>query len=388
MDFNLPEETRILKDTVRRFIDNELMPLERSLHGRANSHELPDEIKAPLAAKVRAMGLWAMEAPAEVGGAALSILDHCVVLEEAYRATVGRCLWSSLFFPVLHKLGTPAQKEKYLLPSMRAEFHGAAAFSEPGAAGDLAGISTSVERLNGGWVINGAKCWISYAKSARYVLVLTRLKGTKRHEGMTWFIVDKGTAGFSVGREQHMIHGQPTYELFFQDCFVPDSQLLGEPGQGWAAGEAALYRGRVSISARALGIADRCLELMVDYANQRRTFDKPIASRQAVQWMIADSAMELHAARLMVYDAAWRADQGQEVRTQMAMIKAYTSEMVGRVADRAVQIHGAAGLSDETVVERCYRDVRPMRIYEGTSEAMRSLIAKSVLRKNSSEGLA
>lgn len=383
MDFNLPEETRILKATVRKFVDAELMPLELKLRDRPNSHDLPAEIKAPLQRKVRDMGLWAMEAPAEIGGAGLSILDHCVVIEEVYRATVGRCLWSSLYFPVLYKLGTPAQREKYLMPSMRGEFHGASAYSEPGAAGDLAGISTNCERRDGGWVINGTKCWISYAKTARYVLVFTRLKGTRRNEGITWFIVDAGTPGFTVGREQRMIHGSPTYELFFQDCFVPDSQLLGEPGKGWAAGEAALYRGRVAIAARAIGIAQRCLELMTDYAKTRHTFEKPIASRQAVQWMIADSAMELHAARLMVYDAAWRADAGGDVRTEMAMIKAFTSEMVGRVADRAVQIHGAAGLSDETVVERCYRDVRPMRIYEGTSEAMRSVIAKNILGKSS-----
>lgn len=383
MDFELPEETRILKATVRKFVDAELMPLEIKLRDRPNSHDLPPDVKAPLQKKVRDLGLWAMEAPTEIGGAGLSILDHCVVMEEAYRATVGRCLWSSLYFPVLHKLGTAAQKDKYLLPAMRGEFHGASAYSEPGAAGDLAGITTSCEQRNGGWVINGAKCWISYAKTARYVLVFTRLKGTRRHEGMTWFIVDAGTPGFTLGREQRMIHGSPTYELFFQDCFVPDSQLLGEPGKGWAAGEAALYRGRVSISARAIGIAQRCLELMTDYAKQRHTFEKPIASRQAVQWMIADSTMELHAARLMVYDAAWRAQKGQDVRTEMAMIKAFTSEMAGRVADRAVQIHGAAGLSDETVVERCYRDVRPMRIYEGTSEAMRSVIAKNILGKSS-----
>ncbi len=380
MDLNLPEETRILRETVHRFVEAELMPLERSLPNRSNSHELPADIRKPLEAKVRAMGLWAMEAPIEVGGANLSILDHCVVIEEAYRCTAGRCLWSSLFFPVLYKLGTEEQKEKYLLPAMRGEFHGAAAFSEPGAAGDLAGIQTAASKVEGGWVLNGTKCWISNADSARFVLVLTRIKGTQRHEGMTWFIVDKETPGFSVGRQQNMIHGQPTFELFLQDCFVAESQLLGKPGDGWAASESALYRGRVSISARALGIASRCLDLMVDYAKQRHTFGQPLASRQAIQWMIADSAMELHAARLMVYDAAWRAQEGQDVRTQMAMIKTFATEMAGRVADRAVQVHGAAGLSDETILERCYRDVRPMRIYEGSSEAMRSVIARNILK--------
>ena len=330
--------------------------------------------------KVRALGLWAMEAPEEIGGGGLGLLDHCIVMEEAYRCTAGRSLWSSLFFPVLNTLGTPEQKEKYLIPGIKGEFHGASAFSEPNAAGDLAGIQTSAGKVDGGWKLNGTKCWISHAKSAKFVLVLTRLKGTTRHEGMTWFIVDAGTDGFSVGREQRMIHGQSTYELFLNDCVVTDSQLLGEPGQGWGAGESALYRGRVMISARAIGIAQRCYEMMIDYAKIRHTFGKPLSSRQAIQWMIADSATDLHASRLMVYEAAWRAQQGQEVRTQMAMIKAFTSEMAGRIVDRAVQIHGAAGLSDETILERCYRDVRPMRIYEGSSEAMRSVIARNELQ--------
>ncbi len=380
MDFDLPEETRMLQDTVRRFVDAELIPLETSLPDRPNSFELPDDVRKPLEQKIRDLGLWAMNAPAEVGGAGLGLLDHCVVMEEAYRCTAGQCLWSSLFFPVLYNLGTPKQKEKYLIPSVRGDFHGASAFSEPGAAGDLAGIQTSAEKIDNGWRLNGTKCWISHAKTARYVLVLTRLKGTQRHDGMTWFIVDADTKGFSVGREQKMIHGQSTYELFFEDCEVSDSQLLGEPGQGWGAGESALYRGRVMIAARAIGIAQRCYELMTEYAKVRHTFGKPLSSRQAIQWMIADSAMDLHASRLMVYDAAWRAQNGEEVRNQMAMIKAFTSEMAGRVVDRAVQVHGAAGLSDETILERCYRDVRPMRIYEGSSEAMRSVIARNVLQ--------
>jgi acyl-CoA dehydrogenase len=380
MDFDLPEETRMLRETVRRFVDTELMPLETSLPERQNSNSLPDDVRQPLEDKIRALGLWAMDAPADIGGAGLGLLDHCIVMEEAYRCTAGRGLWTSLFFPVLYNLGTPEQKEKYLVPTVKGDFHGAAAFSEPNAAGDLAGIQTSAEKVDGGWLINGTKCWISYANTARFILVLTRLKGTQRHEGMTWFIVDTDTPGFELGREQKMLHGQSTYELFFSDCLVPDTQLLGQPGEGWGAGESALYRGRVMISARAVGIAQRCYEMMVDYAKERHTFGKPLASRQAIQWMIADSAIDLHASRLMVYEAAWRAQRGEDVRTQMAMIKAFTSEMAGRVVDRAVQVHGAAGLSDETILERCYRDVRPMRIYEGASEAMRSVIARNELQ--------
>ncbi|MBP02266.1 MAG: hypothetical protein CMM25_05615 [Rhodospirillaceae bacterium] len=382
MNFDLPEETQMLKDMVRRFVNTELMPLEKTLHDRKNSYEIPSEIKVELDKKVSELGLWAMDAPVEIGGAGLGLLDHCVVIEEAFRCTAARSLWSSLFFPVLNELGSKEQIERYLIPSVRGDFHGAAAYSEPNAAGDLAGIQTTAEKVDGGWNLNGNKCWISHALTAKFFLVLARLKGTSRHDGITWFIVDSNTDGFSIGREQHMVHGQSTYELFFNNCRVSDHQLLGKPNQGWAAGEAALYRGRVLISARALGIAQRCYEMMVEYSSQRHTFGKPLSSRQAIQWMVADSAIDIHASRLMVYNAAWRAQDGQDVRSEMAMIKVFTAEMVSRVVDRAVQIHGASGLSDETILERCYRDVRPMRIYEGSSEAMRSVIAKNCFASN------
>lgn len=380
MEFNLPEETQILKDMVNRFINSELIPLENKLKDRKNSYELPDQIKINLEDKIKKIGLWAMDAPEEIGGAGLSLLDHCIVIEEAFKCTVGRCLWSSLFFPVLHKLGNDQQKEKYLKPSVKGEFHGAAAYSEPNAAGDLAGIQTTAEKIENGWILNGNKCWISHAATAEYFLVLTRLKGTERHDGITWFIIDKDNSGFSVGREQGMIHGQSTYELFLNDCFVSNDQLLGKPNQGWVAGEEALFRGRLLVSARAIGIAQRCFEMMVKYSKERHTFDKPLSSRQAIQWMIADSSTEIHASRLMLYHSANKAQKGEKIHSELAMLKLFTTEMAGKVVDRAVQVHGALGLSDETILERCYRDVRPMRIYEGSSEAMRSLIAKNSIK--------
>jgi len=380
LEFNLPEETQILKDMVNRFINSELIPLENKLKDRKNSYELPDQIKINLEDKIKKIGLWAMDAPEEIGGAGLSLLDHCIVIEEAFKCTVGRCLWSSLFFPVLHKLGNDQQKEKYLKPSVKGEFHGAAAYSEPNAAGDLAGIQTTAEKIENGWILNGNKCWISHAATAEYFLVLTRLKGTERHDGITWFIIDKDNSGFSVGREQGMIHGQSTYELFLNDCFVSNDQLLGKPNQGWVAGEEALFRGRLLVSARAIGIAQRCFEMMVKYSKERHTFDKPLSSRQAIQWMIADSSTEIHASRLMLYHSANKAQKGEKIHSELAMLKLFTTEMAGKVVDRAVQVHGALGLSDETILERCYRDVRPMRIYEGSSEAMRSLIAKNSIK--------
>ena len=380
MDFNLPEETRILKDVVRRFVNDELMPLELSLPERANSLDLPEPIQNRLVKIIEDLGLAALDAPVEIGGAGLGLLDRCIVIEEVHRCTAGRGVFAMRFAPVIYDLGTDQQKEKYLYPTVRGELQGASAFSEPQAAGDMAGILTTMEKTSEGWILNGNKCWISYADIADYVLVLARVKGTKRHEGMSWVIVEKDTPGFSIGREQKMIHGHSTFELFLDKCLVNEQQLLGEPGQGWGAGTSFLYSSRLQISARALGIADRCLELAIDYAKQRHTFGKPLASRQAIQWMIADSSVELHAARLMVYDAAWRAQKGENVIQQTAMAKTYATEMAGRVVDRAVQIHGAAGLSDETILERCYRDVRPMRIYEGSAEAMRSVIANGLLR--------
>ena len=380
MLYKFPEETLMLQETVRRFVENELIPLESKFPERPNSYELPDEEFLKLTAKVHEMGLTARETPEEAGGAGLGTLDNCVVTEQVHRSTAGCSVFSATFASMLYELGTEEQKEKYMVPSVKGEFHGASAFSEPGAGGDLAGIQTTIEKTDDGWVINGNKCWIFKAKTARFILVLTRLKGTERHDGLQWVIIDAGTPGFKVGREQKMIHGQNTYELFFDNCIVDEKQLLGKTGQAWSSGTDYLFSGRIQIAARALGIADRCLEMAKEYSKIRHTFGKPLSSRQAIQWMIADSALELHNCRLLVYDTALRAQEGEKVYTETAMAKLSATEMVARVVDRAMQIHGAAGLSDETILERCYRDIRPMRIYEGTSEALRSMIAKDLLK--------
>ena len=380
MLYKLPEETLMLQETVRRFVENELIPLESKFPERLNSYELPDEEFLKLTAKVHEMGLTARETPEEAGGAGLGTLDNCVVTEQVHRSTAGCSVFSATFASMLYELGTEEQKEKYMVPLVKGEFHGASAFSEPGAGGDLAGIQTTIEKTDDGWVINGNKCWIFKAKTARFILVLTRLKGTERHDGLQWVIIDAGTPGFKVGREQKMIHGQNTYELFFDNCIVDEKQLLGKTGQAWSSGTDYLFSGRIQIAARALGIADRCLEMAKEYSKIRHTFGKPLSSRQAIQWMIADSALELHNCRLLVYDTALRAQEGEKVYTETAMAKLSATEMVARVVDRAMQIHGAAGLSDETILERCYRDIRPMRIYEGTSEALRSMIAKDLLK--------
>ena len=380
MNYSLPEETLILQETVRRFVENELIPLEQELPDRSNSFQLPEKLHAELTAKVREMGLAARDVPEDAGGAGLGALDNCVITEQVHRSTAGCGVVGSNFASMLYELGTEEQKEKYMFPAIQGKFHGASAFSEPQSGSDMAGTRTTIEKTNDGWAINGNKCWIFRANTARFILVLTRVKGTERHEGLQWVIVDAGMPGFKVGREQKMIHGQNTYELFFDNCVVGEEQMLGKMGEAWASGTNFLFAGRIQIAARALGIADRCLEMATEYAKTRHTFGKVLSSRQAIQWMIANSAMELHAARLIVYDAASRAQAGEQVFAQTAMAKVVATEMAAKVVDRAIQIHGAAGVSDDTILERCYRDVRPMRIYEGTSEAMRSVIARDLLK--------
>ena len=379
MNYNLPEETLILQETVQRFVENELIPLEQKLPDRPNSFQLPEKLHTQLTAKVREMGLAARDVPEDAGGAGLGALDNCIITEQVHRSTAGCGVFGSNFASMLYELGTEQQKEKYMFPAIQGKFHGASAFSEPQSGSDMAGTRTTIEKTDEGWAINGNKCWIFRAKTARFLLVLTRIKGTERHEGLQWVIVDADMPGLKIGREQKMIHGQNTYELFFDNCVVDNEQMLGKQGEAWVSGTNFLFAGRIQIAARALGIADRCLEMAIEYSKTRQTFGKPLSSRQAIQWMIADSATELHAARLIVYDAADRAQQGEQVFSQTAMAKVFATEMATKVVDRAIQIHGAAGVSDETILERCYRDVRPMRIYEGTSEAMRSVIARDLV---------
>jgi acyl-CoA dehydrogenase len=379
MDLSIPAELDMLRRLARRFVDDELMPLERDFK-LDMLEELPDLIRGPLIGKMQATGLWALAAPREYGGGGIGLLGFCLVVEESYKCLVGRNLWL-LGNPSGFDYQRPDHLERYILPTIRGEKRGCAALSEPNAAGDLAGIETTATRDGDTYVINGAKCFVSLAGKADYAVVLTRLKGTTRRDGMTWFVVDRGTPGFRVVRQQEMLGGYDTYELAFEDCVVPAANLLGEPGQAWNTGQERLGQGRIQIGARALGVAERCLSLATSYAKRRWTFGHPLADRQGVQFMLADSAVEIHASRLMVVDAAWKAERGEDVRQEAAMVKLFASEMAGRVADRALQIHGAAGLTKDLPLERLYRDARPMRIYEGPSEVQCWVIARNLLRK-------
>lgn len=378
MDFQIPEELQMLRQLVKRFVDDEFMPLETALKDDPLLRMPPDLYREKVQ-KMKDLGLWALNVPVEYGGGGMGALAMALVTEESYRCIIGRNMWGRAIHGGL-LASNDEHKRKYVYPTISGELNGATAFTEPNAGGDLAGIQTTCERSGDGWVINGSKVFISFADAADYVMVLTRLKGTSRRDGMTWFVVDKGTPGFKVVRQIGMMAGNDTWELSFDDCYVPNSQLVGEPGKGWESGQDTLGGSRLLIGARGIAVAARCLEMGLAYSKTRSTFDAPLATRQAVQFMLADSLMELHATRLMLYHAAWKADRGEDYRQETAMLKVFSSEMAGRVVDRMVQIHGSSGLSKDLPLEKFYRDVRAMRIYEGPSEVQRWIIARNMLR--------
>jgi acyl-CoA dehydrogenase len=257
--------------------------------------------------------------------------------------------------------------------------HSCIAISEPGAGGDPAGMTTRAVRDGSDWVINGRKIWVSRVPQADFVIVMARTGEGKRADGVTAFIVERGTKGFIIEREIPMIGGQRTYELIFDDCRIPATQLLGTEGKGYAPMQLRLTVRRLQIGAWCIGMARRALDMMVEHTKQRVTFGQRLADRQAIQWWIADAAMKIHACRLMVYDAATKADAGKDVRTEASMVKLYGTEMATEIVDHAMQSFGAMGMAKELPLQLMAQKVRTMRIYEGPSEVHRMAIARRVI---------
>lgn len=386
MDFELPEEYRMLAETVARFVDRELMPLEPAVLAREASGgtcSLTDAELEPLNDRCRELGLWGLDAPEEVGGANLPALALVGVNE-----AVGRTAVPFTFppdSPNLHMLlatVTPWQREKYLEPYARGEAISAIAISEPGAGADPAGMRTRAELDGDEWVLNGRKIWISRVKHAAFTIVMAVTDPQKGSRGgISAFIVEQGTPGFEVAREIPIIGGNRTYEVVFEDCRIPQSQLLGEQGQGFAPMQLRLTVRRLQMGAWCIGMAERALAMLVEQANQRETFGALLADRQAVQWWVADAAMRIHACRLMVLEAAWKQDQGRDVRTEASMIKVFATEMATDVIDHAMQAYGAMGMTKELPLQLMAAQVRTMRIYEGPSEVHRWVVARRRLRQ-------
>lgn len=377
MDFALNNEQKMMLDTVRRFIKEELHPLEEHIEANA---ELPAELAAEVHRKSTALGLYALNMPVELGGGGLSAVDR-VLCEEQFGHTTDilvRRAFGNLYEPLLECKGE--QVERWLKPTVKGQRTCAIAITEPGAGSDARGIKTHAKLSDKGWILNGAKHFISDGLWSDFFLVSARTG----EDQISMFMVDKGLPGFSIGKDQKMmgIRGTPHVELFFDNVLLEPIALLGTEGKGFKLAMNALNVVRLAqVGARSVGKASHVLELMATYAGDRTQFGQRIGDFQMIQQMLADSAIEINAARLMVLHAAWKIDSGQDARDWIAMVKVHASETLGRVVDRGVQVFGGMGFCKELPIERYYRDARVYRIFDGTSEIHRTVIAKSVLSK-------
>lgn len=375
MNFTADPELDAYIAQIRRFRENELQPHEASFL-RDGKWSL--ELRRELQQRARDLGFWALDVPEELGGQGLGELAMCRVVEELYQHPA-MFVFGGSPEPTLYSC-TDEQKKEYLLPVINGERYSAYAFTEPDTGSDFAAIRTRAVRDGDDYVINGRKIFISDVEGADFVILFASTDPEKRAGGVTCFLVDVGTPGFSLSRPiETMGDGWTPYELAFEDCRVPASAVVGEVGGAWTLANEQLSHGRLRIAAYQLGLAQRALDLAIAWAKERHTWGKPIATRQAIQWMIADSYVELEAARLLVYQAADRADRGEFNRNDGFVAKLYATEMSGRVTDRALQVFGGLGYTLENPVQSLYRQSRVWRIGHGTTEINRWLIARNLL---------
>jgi acyl-CoA dehydrogenase len=381
--FETESELDEFRSVVREFVDEQIAP-------RLFEHESKGTFPHDVLALIRDAGYTGIRLPPEYGGKGLSFQQYCVVVEEFARTGPALYLWiNDSVGLTLVRRGSEEQKAKYLPRYAAGELTAAMAFSESEAGSDAAAIRTRAERRAGMWVINGRKHYISKGDSADFFIVTAvtdKEKGARG--GITAFIIDRQTPGLTVSRVETTM-GAKIYklaELTFEDCAVADNAVLGEVGAGFTAAMSTLEDGRVSVAATCLGIAGKLLELMIEHAKTRKTFGAPLADRQGIRWMIADSAMELELGRALVRQTIDKMERGERIGAAASMCKLHCSEMLGRIADRAVQIHGGMGIVEGLPIERFYREVRFFRVGEGASEIQRMLIARSLLGRPSREG--
>ena len=376
----LPEEVRVMRDTIRRFVEEELDPI-------ADQVEEEDRIPDRIVDRMRELGLFGMVIPEEYGGLGLSMLGLTSVMEELSRASLcfRMMITTNNGIGSLGVLlaGTEEQKKLHLPLMASGERIGCFCLTEPEAGSDAASVRTTAVRDGDSYVLNGEKIWITNADIADYFTVMATVDRSLGSKGLTAFWIERDTPGLRVGRlEPKMgLHGTQVAEVFFDDCRVPASAVLGREGEGFKLAMRVLDHGRLSIAASSVGAAERLLEAMVEHATTREQFGRPIADNQAIQWMIADSATEIAAARLLVRDAAGRKDRDERITVECSMAKLYATEMASRVADRAVQVFGGMGYIRGNIAERYFRDLRVYRLYEGTSEIQRLVIARSFLKR-------
>ena len=380
MDFSLSEEQHLLVSSIRGFIESELRPLEEGIE---KTGRLADDVASEIRAKSQELGLYAVNIPTKYGGGGLSVLDWMIAEEQFGRTSdiLVRRAFGNVYEILLE--GTDAQIETYLIPAVRGERTFSVAFTEPEAGSDAAAIKTRAVRKNDGWVLNGSKHFISDGLYSDFFIVTAVTNPDAGARGISTFILDKGLAGFTVGRDQPMmgLKGTSHVELHFENVKLNEGCLLGKEGQGLKLALATLGRVRLAqVSARAVGRSSMILDSCLRYSKDRRQFGSAIGEFQMIQHMLADSAMEINACRLALWQTASRIDAGEEARGAISMLKVQASEMLGRVVDRAVQIYGGAGYCCDLPIERYYRDARIARIYDGTSEIHRMVMARQMMK--------
>jgi len=379
LDLQLTEDQLLLQKTVRQFAETEVQPRARELD---ETGHFPRD----LFSKAAELGLTGVAIPENEGGAGFDHISYSIVIEEISRccASTGVILsvQNSLYCDPIHRYGTEEQKQKFLLPFARGDKIGCYALTEPQAGSNAAALQTKAVRNGDHYVLNGTKAWITNGGAADAAIVYVNTEPAKGEKGITAVIVEKGTPGFKVGREEKKLGISATAcsELIFSDCEIPVANRIGSEGEGYKVALSTLDGGRIGIAAQATGIAQGAFEAALKYSRERLAFGHPIAEFQAIQFMLADMATEIDAARLLIRKAAWKQDTGARFSMDASMAKLFASEMATSVAHKAIQIHGGNGYSREYPVERNYRDARITEIYEGTSEIQRLVISSWALR--------
>lgn len=377
MDFNTPEEIKLMKKVVRDFVEKEVDPLSFEIEDK-------DEVPPAIFDRAREIGLFGLSIPGEYGGAGIGMLGKCLIFEELGRAHNGFVgilgAHNGIGSVGIVEFGTPDQKTKYLPPMATGDLIGAFALTEPDAGSDASNLKTVAVRKGDRYIINGTKHFISSLTLAGVFTVMAVTDKRKGVRGITSFIVEKESPGVKIGTiEKKMgLRGLHTGELIFEDCKVPAENVLGNEGEGYVNALKILTNGRAGLASRNVGSSQKLLEMSIAYAKQRIQFNRPIIEFQAIQHMLAEMAVEIEAARGMVHRVAWMVDQGKKVIKDSAMVKLFASEVYGRVVDKALQIHGGMGYMKEAQIERFYRDARVARIYEGTSEIQKNIIASQL----------
>ena len=378
MDFRLTDEQEMLRRTVREFAEAEIGP---HVMDWDESQDFPMELLPKLAS----LGLMGIQFPEEFGGSAMSAVDYCICIEELARVCPAIALsvaaHNGLCTAHIGMFGNAEQKQKYLPRLIGGEVLGAWGLTEASAGSDAAAMRTTATKIADGWVLNGSKQFITHGTIGGVIVVMAITDRTKGHRGISAFVFEHGTPGFTAGKKENKLgmRASDTSEVIFQDCRVPASALLGEEGQGFINTLQVLDAGRIGIAALSVGLAQGAYEAARRYAKERRQFGQPIASFQAIQWKLADNATRIEAARLLTYRAAYLKDRGIRMTRESAMAKLFSSEIAVKAADDCVQIHGGYGFVKDYPAEKFFRDVKLLTIGEGTSEIQRLVIARQLL---------